>query len=90
MKANVKGALERQKGQWVDEGIEFGLCLSIVALNQEYNFGKKMCKRVLDRVEKLMLEMKDGAERLTPEYQDNLEYGFQKISEEAKKILGDD
>lgn len=89
MKANIKHAQERQKGEWVDEGIEFGLCLAVVALNQEYNFGKKMTKRLLDRIEKLMLEIKGGAKRLTEEYQDNLEYGFLKISEEAKKIIGD-
>ena len=86
MKINIRKAQAKQKCDWLDEGLNYGLNIAIVALNQEFGFGTKRSRQFVDTVLRLVGEIKDGAKKFTVDYQQNLDYGFEKICQEAIKI----
>lgn len=86
MKINIKKAQAKQKLEYIDDGLNYGLNIAIVALNQEFGFGKKRSRQFVDTVLRLVGEIKDGAKKFTVDYQQNLDYGFEKICQEAIKI----
>lgn len=80
MKCAVKRAIDRQKGQSLDNFINLGLNATCLCLKENFGFGKVRINRMNTRVNHFVMnDMRAGAAQYTQEYRDNLDDGLYKM-----------
>lgn len=95
MKCNFKKRNElyqsKLKGEMIDTGIGIGMSMAVSVLHDEFGFGRERAyKFAKEFLLKLENEFKRGAEKLTKEYEDNIDQGMYHLNKDIRFILGDE